>query len=50
MSEMRRSYDPEFCVGVVRIVLETKRPIGSCGSGSGDQRGHVGDLGEGGTR
>jgi transposase len=26
MSEKRRSHDPEFPVGVVRIVLETKKP------------------------
>ena len=46
MSEMRRRYDPEFKSGVVRIVLETGKPIARVARDLGLHAGTLGNWGE----
>jgi transposase len=43
MSEIRRSYDPEFRVGVVRIVSETKKPTAQVDRDPGINEGTLGN-------
>ena len=46
MGETRRKFDADFREGAVRLVRETGKPIAQVAPGPGDQRGHLGQLGE----